>query len=88
MAKNLDEARKKLDDEYGQVRRKLDNIRQKLEKVESAGPEDDLHDLLKELEEEVHDIRTGGMVRSGANGHKRALEEYKELKEASKKLTS
>src|SRR6476619_4471328 len=46
MAKTLDEARKKLDDEYGQVRRHLQKIHDALDKVEKAGPEDDLHGLL------------------------------------------
>ena len=43
MAMTLDEARKKLDDEYGQVRRHLQKIHDALDKVEQAGPEDDLH---------------------------------------------
>jgi hypothetical protein len=81
MAKSLEEARKRLDDEYGQIRRKLDNIHQALDKVEKAGPEDDLHDLLKDLEKAVKEVRDGGVVGSGANGHRRALEEYKELKD-------
>jgi hypothetical protein len=38
MAKTLDEARKKLDDEYGQVRRHLQKIHDSLDKVEKAGP--------------------------------------------------
>ncbi len=81
MAKSLEEARKRLDDEYGQVRRKFDEIHKALDKVEKAGPEDDVHDLLKDLEKTVKEIRDGGVVGSGANGHKRALEEYKKLKE-------
>src|SRR5258707_840228 len=40
MAKTLDEARKKLDDEYGQIRRHLQNIHDALDKVEQAGPEE------------------------------------------------
>ncbi|MGQ0826108.1 MAG: hypothetical protein ACT4OX_13945 [Actinomycetota bacterium] len=81
MAKSLEEARKKLDDEFGQVRRKLDNIHKALDKVEKAGPEDDLHDLLKDLEDNVKEVRDGGLMGSGANGHRRALKEYKELKD-------
>jgi hypothetical protein len=81
MAETLDEARKKLDDEYGQVRRHLDNIRRALDDVEKAGPEDDLHGLLKKLEDEVKEARDGGVVGSGANGHRRALEEYTKLKD-------
>ena len=80
MATSLEEARKKLDDEYGQVRRKFDKIHAALDKLEEAGPEDDLHDLLKDLEQTVKEVRDGGVVGSGANGHRRALKEYLELK--------
>jgi hypothetical protein len=51
MAKSLEEARKKLDDEYGQVRRHLDKIHKALDAVDKAGPEDDLHDLLEKPRE-------------------------------------
>jgi hypothetical protein len=81
MAKSLEEARKKLDDEYGQVRRKLDEIHKALDKVEQAGPEDDLHGLLDDLEKRVKEVRDGGVMGSGANGHRRALKEYKDLKD-------
>ena len=76
MAQTLDEARKKLDDEYGQVRRHLQKIHDALDKVEKAGPEDDLHGLLLELEKTVKEVRDGGVVGSGANGHRRALKDY------------
>jgi len=79
--KSLDEARKRLDDEFGQVRRKLDKIHAALDEVEAAGPEDDLHDLLADLESTVKEVRDGGIVGSGANGHRRALKEYRELKD-------
>lgn len=79
-AQDLAEARKRLEDEYGQVRRKLDKIREAMDEVERAGPEDDLSDLLEKLEKRVHEVRTGGVVGSGAHGHKRALKEYLELK--------
>lgn len=81
MAQTLEEARKRLDDEYGQVRRKLDGIHQALDAVEKAGPEDDLHGLLQKLEDEVKEARDGGVVGSGANGHRRALDEYRKLKD-------
>jgi hypothetical protein len=77
---NLEEARKRLDDEFGQVRRKLGKIRGALDKVEAAGPEDNLHDLLEDLEATVKEVRDGGVVGSGANGHRRALKHYLELK--------
>ena len=79
---DLDDAREKVDREFGQVRGNLTKIHTALEKVEKAGPEDDIHDLLEELEDVVKEIRTGGVVGSGANGHKRALKKYRELKAA------
>ncbi len=80
MAKSLEEARKKLDDEYGQVRRHLAKIHEELDKVEKGGPEDDLHGLLKHLEKTVKEARDGGIIGSGSNGHRRALKEYNEIK--------
>ncbi|HEY3141987.1 MAG TPA: hypothetical protein VGJ86_12700 [Acidimicrobiales bacterium] len=77
---SLDEARKRLDDEFGQVRRKFDKIHAALDKVEAAGPEDDLHGLLADLEKTVKEVRDGGVVGSGANGHRRALKQYLDLK--------
>ena len=50
---SLDQARKRLDDEFGQVRRSLGKIHEALDKAEAAGPEDDLHDLLDDLESVV-----------------------------------
>jgi hypothetical protein len=83
MAKTLEDAKKKLDDEYGQIRRKFDKIHTAFDRVITAGPEDDLYDRLKELEKVVKEVRDGGVVGSGANGHRRALEEYEEAKAAS-----
>ncbi|HEV7762848.1 MAG TPA: hypothetical protein VGO78_27750 [Acidimicrobiales bacterium] len=77
---SLAEARKRLDDEFGQVRRKIEKIHKALDKVEAAGPEDDIHDLLADLEKTVKEVRDGGVVGSGANGHRRALKDYLELK--------
>ena len=80
---SLDEARKRLDDEFGQVRRKLDKIHAALDRVEAAGPEDDLHGLLADLESTVKEVRDGGVIGSGANGHRRALKHYLEMKSRS-----
>lgn len=80
MAHDINEVRKKLDDEFGQVRRKLDKIQNAFDEVEKAGPEDDVSDLLENLEKVVHEVRTGGLVGSGAHGHRRAREEWLELK--------
>jgi hypothetical protein len=83
MAKTVEEAKKKLDDEYGQVRRKFDRIHAAFDRVISAGPEDDVYDRLKDLEKTVKEVRDGGVVGSGANGHRRALKGYEEAKASS-----
>ncbi|HEV2760218.1 MAG TPA: hypothetical protein VGV86_11675 [Acidimicrobiales bacterium] len=80
MAEGLEEARRKLDDEYGQVRRNLDKVHAALDRVDAAGPEDDLFALLQDLEDVVKEVRNGGVVGSGAKGHRRALENYRERK--------
>lgn len=80
MAEGLEEARKRLDDEYGQVRRHLDRIHSAVDRIDASGPEDDIYELLKDLEDVVKEVRTGGVVGSGAKGHKRALENYRERK--------
>jgi hypothetical protein len=80
VAEGLEEARRKLDDEYGQVRRHLDKIHAALDRVDAAGPEDELYELLKDLEDIVKAVRTGGVVGSGAKGHKKALENYRDRK--------
>jgi hypothetical protein len=81
MAKDLNDLRSKLDDEYGQVRRKLDKIQQAFDEVEKAGPEDDVFEALEKLEKVVHEVRTGGIVGSGAHGHRRARDEWLEAKQ-------
>ena len=80
MAEGLEEARRKLDDEYGQVRRHLDKVHAALDRVDAAGPEDDLYALLKDLEDMVKEVRTGGVVGSGAKGHRKALDDYRKRK--------
>ena len=80
MAKDIEEARKRLDDEFGQIRRHLQSIHEALDKVEKAGPEDDIEGLLNELEDTVKKVRTGGLMGHGANGHTRARKDYLEAK--------
>ena len=81
MAEGLEEARRKLDDEYGQVRRNVDRIHAALDRVDAAGPEDSLYDLLKDLEDVVKEVRNGGVIGSGAKGHKKALDDYRKRKD-------
>ncbi len=84
MADALEHAKKRLDDEYGQIRRRFDEIHERFDRVVSAGADDDLRKLLKDLEKKVHRIRTGGLLRPGSNGHHRARKRYHKALEASK----
>lgn len=76
MADDPNQIRAKLDDEYAKVRKDLGEVHVAFEAVMAAGPEDDLHGLLKKLEKEVKEARDGGVTKSGANGHKRALAKW------------
>ncbi len=78
--KNLEDARKELEKEYAQVREHFGAIEQAMQALLRSGPEDDLSKMLETLEDRVHKARTGGVVKSGANGHARALKEYLEFK--------
>lgn len=80
MADDLEHLKKRLDDEYGQVRRRLDEIHERFDRVVSCGPEDDVEGALKELEKKVHEVRTGGKLRPGANGFTRARKKYEKAK--------
>ena len=80
MADDLTAARKELDDEFGQFRTSLEKVRERLEDVERAGPEDDLEKLLDKLQDEVKEARTGGLIGGGAKGHAKALKRYNELR--------
>jgi hypothetical protein len=84
MADDLEKTRKRLDDEYGQVRRRFDEIHEKFDRVATAQPGDDLEGLLKDLEDKVKEVRTGGMLRHGANGYTRARKDYEKALAASK----
>jgi len=81
MANSLEDARKRLDDEYGQMRRHIDSIHDAFDQVISAKAEDDIEGRLKELEHRVNEVRTGGMIGSGANGHARARKEWLEARD-------
>jgi uncharacterized protein YaaR (DUF327 family) len=75
----LDDARKDLEKAYQKVREDLGEVHVAFEAVMAAGPEDDIHDLLKTLQDEVKEARDGGLLKSGANDHKRALKKYRDL---------
>lgn len=78
MAKDLAHWKKRLDDEYGQITRRFDDIHERFDKVANGRPEDDMFDRLKELEKRVKKIRTGGWFRPGARQHRRVLKKYHE----------
>jgi hypothetical protein len=84
MADDLEHLKKRLDDEYGQVRRRFDEIHEKFDRVVSCGPEDDIEGALKDLEQKVHEVRTGGFLRPGAHGFTRARKKYEKAKAADK----
>jgi hypothetical protein len=84
MADDIEKAKKRLDDEYGQVRRRFDEIHERFDRVTTAQPGDDLEGLLKDLEDKVKEVRTGGVLRHGANGYSRARKDYEKALEASK----
>jgi len=77
---DIDDARKELEDEYEQVRHHLHKVREALATLEAAGPESNLFELLDQLEKAVHEVRTGGLVGSGAKGHREALERFQKLR--------
>ena len=82
--KSVEEAKKRLDDEYGQFRRHIDSIHDAMDQVVSAKAEDDIYERVKKLEKAVKEMRDGGIVGSGLNGHRRALKEYQEAVAAQK----
>ncbi len=82
MAKSLEDARKRLEDEYGQFRRHIDSIHDAFDQVVSADMEDDIEGRLKKLEKVVQEVRDGGLIGSGAQGHSRALKDYREAQSA------
>lgn len=76
----LAKARRELEKEYAQAREALAPIEQAYQTLMDATPEDDLSEMLGDLEDAVHKARTGGLLGSGANGHRRALEDYLKVK--------
>ncbi len=77
MAKDeLEAAREELHQEYEQFRKNYGKVLEAVQRVGEARPEDDIYALLERLENVVHEVRTGGMVGSGAKGHREAREEY------------
>lgn len=78
MAKSLEDAREELDKEFRQFREGLGRIHVALADVDRAEATDDVYGLLETLEKIVHDVRTGGVMGSGAKGHRAAREDWLE----------
>jgi hypothetical protein len=77
MTTPLEDARQELEEEFAQFRKKgLGRIHEAFDRVVAAGATDDIHGLLKTLEDVVGDVRTGGVVGSGAKGHREAREHW------------
>lgn len=77
MSKTLAEVRQDLDEEYAEFRAKgLGRIHEALDRVVAATATDDIYALVENLEDVVKDVRTGGMVGSGAKGHREAREDW------------
>lgn len=79
MNDELEKARQELDHEFRQVRDNLEKIHESLGKVEAAGPQDDLEQLLDDLEDVVKKVRTGGLLAGGSKGHAKARKHFLEL---------
>ena len=70
-------APKEPDQEFAEVSESLDDVFVAFDAGPDADPEDDLHDLLEKLEDVA---RTGGLIGSGAKGHRRALKKDCEVR--------
>ena len=79
MNEELEAARSKVEKEYKKVAESIAEVHVAFHDVKNADPEADIYGLLKTLEDTVHKARTGGVMGSGAKGHRKALEEYHAL---------
>lgn len=73
---DLDEATSELNEAYQKVREDLGRVFVAFEDLRDAGPTSDISSILDRLEDVVHDVRTGGLVGSGAHRHRRAREAW------------
>ena len=80
MSEELLKAEEKVNKEFKKVAESIADIHVAFHAVKDAGPMDDLYGLLDDLESTVKKARKGGLIGSGAKGHRKALEEYNELK--------
>jgi transcriptional regulator with XRE-family HTH domain len=70
-------ARKRVERQWRDLRARIDPVSEQYDRVMRAGPGDDLHELLAELEEITHTVRTSpAFVRNKAR-HRTALDHYR-----------
>lgn len=79
MSEQLQQAQDKVHEEFKKVSESVAEIHVAFHALKDAGPMDDLYGLLDDLEGTVKKARKGGLIGSGAKGHRKALEEYNEL---------
>ena len=82
---SLEHLQKRLEDEYGQITRRFDEIHDAFDKVSHGKAGDDMKGLLKDLEKKVKKVRTGGWFRPGANHYDRVRKKWEAAKQAGSK---
>lgn len=65
---------------FEKVKQDLGRIFVEFEKLRAASAFDDVSSMLKDLEDVVKDVRTGGLIGSGAKSHQRSLKKLNDLK--------
>ncbi|MCB0974558.1 MAG: hypothetical protein KDB86_08380 [Actinobacteria bacterium] len=80
MSSEIENLRKDLDEDFADFRKDLGKIHDKVAKLDAAGPEDDVYQLLEDLEDTVKKVRTGGLFGSGAKSLRKARDAYLEAK--------
>lgn len=83
MADDLDKLQKRLEDEYGQITRRFDEIHDAMDSLSNGKPGDDMKKLLKNVEKQARQVRTGGLFRPGANQYNRVRRKWLKAKDAS-----
>jgi hypothetical protein len=83
MAKNIDDFHAEMLKEYAQFREDFGQILEAVSKVQGCRAEDDVHGALKQLEDVVKEVRTGGVFGSGAKGHREARENWTKAQQQS-----
>ena len=76
MDPKLEDAEKNLLEKYEKVKEDLGRVFVAFEDLRNADAYADISSQLSELESVVKDVRTGGVIGSGANSHRRAREKW------------